>query len=248
MRTWFERIPALTAIIAQIIAGLIVSTIADPGWSPYLWFALHGILAAFLTVLVGGSRWWIPFQCAVPFAIHGALLLALPPWIWLSVVLVLFLVYGGGIVTRVPLYLSNMAACVALADLIRELPAPQAVDLGAGFGGPMRHLGAIFPTGSFTSVEASPLTCLGAWFLAWGSPGRVRVRWGDLWGEPLGRYDLVYVFLSPAPMPKLWDKVQAELRPGAILVSNTFPVPGVTPERIIDLPGRADARLYVYRR
>jgi hypothetical protein len=58
---------------------------------------------------------------------------------------------------------------------------------------------------------------------------------------------VVYAFLSPAPMPRLWTKALAEMAPGTLLVSNTFTIPGVAPEQTIVLPGRSDARLYVYR-
>ena len=76
---------------------------------------------------------------------------------------------------------------------------------------------------------------------------RVRVRWGSLWSQSLAEMDLVYVFLSPAPMEQLWAKVRAEMRPGSLVVSNTFPIPGVEPHQVIPLTGRTDARLFVYR-
>jgi hypothetical protein len=33
----------------------------------------------------------------------------------------------------------------------------------------------------------------------------------------------VYAFLSPVPMAEVWRKASTELRPGALLVSNSFP-------------------------
>ncbi len=242
-----QRYPVILAVIAQVCGAFIVGQVATPDL-PALWLGLHGAIAAAITVALGGSRWWIPFQMLIPFAIQAGLAWNLPGWVWLVCLVVIVLFYGGGVVTRVPLYLSNQAACQALVELLGDRPSPRAVDLGAGFGGPMRHLAQTLPGGFFVSVEASPMTCLGAWLLARGFPRRLRVRWADLWSEHLGVYDLVYVFLSPEPMPRIWAKVQAEMRPGTLLVSNTFPVPGEIPERVIDLPGRADARLYVYRR
>jgi hypothetical protein len=49
----------------------------------------------------------------------------------------------------------------------------------------------------------------------------------------------VYAFLSPVPMAEVWRKASTELRPGALLVSNSFPVEGVEPEQVIEVDDRA---------
>jgi hypothetical protein len=243
----YTRFPVIPALVALVAAGLVTSQIATTQIPAPIWWLVHGLLAAGLGLALGLPRWWLPFQVLAPTAFALLLLSGWSPWLSLGVVIVLLLLYGGGVATRVPLYLSNRAAHAALAEVLAARPAPVAVDLGAGFAGPMRALGKRFPAGRFIAVEASPVTCLIAWILA--LPRRnVRVVWGDLWRTPLAEVDLVYVFLSPAPMPEIWRHFQAQAAPGALLVSNTFPVPGVTAEQEIDLPGRADARLFIYRR
>ena len=69
----------------------------------------------------------------------------------------------------------------------------------------------------------------------------------DFWAENLGTYDVVYAFLSPAAMPELWRKARAEMKPGTLLISNSFLVPGVEPDRIVPLAGRGSNALYLYR-
>jgi hypothetical protein len=49
---------------------------------------------------------------------------------------------------------------------------------------------------------------------------------------PLAGQDVVYAFLSPAPMKQLWAKAQAEMTPGSLFVSNSFPVPGASRPRL----------------
>jgi hypothetical protein len=246
-----RRFPVLLACVALVVAGFLTAQIAGsladlnvpaPGW-----WLVHGLLAGGIGLGLGLPRWWLPFQVLAPGAFAVLLLVGLPPWVSAAALIVLVLLYGGGVATRVPLYLSNRAACEELSKLLADLPTPQAIDLGAGFGGPMRALAASHPQGRFLSVEASPATWLVAWLLA--LPRRaVTVRWGDLWSADLAHADLVYVFLSPEPMPQIWERFQATAKPGALLVSNTFPVPGATAQQVIDLPGRDDARLFVYRR
>lgn len=244
--TFLRRFPIVLALLALVVAGIATSQIANPSIPAPVWWGVHGVLAALLGAAIGLPRWWLPFQLLAPTAMALLLLSGMPTWVSLAVLAVLVLLYGGGVATRVPLYLSNRAAHRALADLLAGRDAPTACDLGAGFGGPMRHLAKAYPSGRFTSVEASPVTCLVAWALALPR-GNVRVRWGDLWRTDIAGMDLVYAFLSPEPMPRLWERFLAEARPGSLLVSNTFPVPGIEPDSVVDLPGRTDARLLVYR-
>jgi hypothetical protein len=49
------------------------------------------------------------------------------------------------------------------------------------------------------------------------------------------------------PMAGVWRKASAELRPGSVLVSNSFPVPEQEPDRVVDVGDRRATRLYIYR-
>ena len=68
-----------------------------------------------------------------------------------------------------------------------------------------------------------------------------------MWRADLAGYDVVYAFLSPAPMPALGEKAKREMRPGSLLVSNSFAVPEVSPERVIELDDARQTLLYCYR-
>ena len=213
------------------------------GWG---WVATDAALAAALAALLRLPWWWWPLAAVLPVAVAAASGLAVPWWGWAAGLAVLALFYGGGVATRVPLYLSNRAAARELAALLPALPGVAACDLGAGLGGPTLRLARARPDAHVTGVEASPLPWLICRLRAIGVRN-ARMRFGDLFAHPLEGYALVYAFLSPAPMPRLWEKARREMAPGSLLVSNTFAIPGVEPERTIALPGRADARLLVYR-
>jgi hypothetical protein len=43
----------------------------------------------------------------------------------------------------------------------------------------------------------------------------------------------------------LWQKACCEMRPGSLLLSHSFAVPGVAPLMVRQLPG--NVRIYVYR-
>jgi len=65
---------------------------------------------------------------------------------------------------------------------------------------------------------------------------------------------VVTVYLFPAAMPRLRDKLRAELAPGTRVVVHDFPFPGWPADRIVTLPapqkadsvGRSDAVLFLY--
>jgi len=95
-------------------------------------------------------------------------------------------------------------------------------------------------------VELSPLSWL---FSKWRARGHASVdlRWGSFWQTSLAPYDVVYAYLSPVPMARLWRKARREMRPGTLLVSNQFAVPGVAPSRVLPVGGRRNTSLYVWR-
>lgn len=249
---WTESPPILKALGAQalvFIALLALSRIFPPlrtlpAWT---WLLAQGGGAAALGRIWGLGPWWRTFQLILPFALAWQTLHQVSPWFYPAVIVLLFLIYGGGLLTRVPLYNSNRAAWEAMLSLIPEGRSVRMVDLGAGLGGPLRFLAERRPEAIFLGVEASPLV----WLMAWLRTRPVRVnctiRLGSLWKQDLGAFEVVYAFLSPAPMSELGRKAFAEMAPGSLLVSHTFPIPECQPEQTIPLPGRPGACLLVYR-
>lgn len=248
MRTWS---PILRAVLALAAAYALLLGVAREGLLPAALMGmpavlLMGILAAAMGRGLGLGARWAPGLLFFPLLLDLLLRHPAPAWVWPSALAGLLLVYGGGILTRVPLYNSNRAAWDALLSLCPN-GLVRFVDLGAGLGGPLAFLAKARPDGFFLGVEASPLTFAIAWLRTLPCRGNCKVRWGSLWNQDLSGFEVVYAFLSPAPMPELWAKAVLEMRPGTLFVSNTFEVPGQEPEERIPLPGRQDACLLVYR-
>jgi len=211
----------------------------------WIWPLLQGLLA--MAFSRGLGPFWLTFQVFLPFALFWQMGHRISPWLYPVLLAGLALIFGGGLLTRVPLYNSNRAAWRALLELVPESEGLALADLGAGLGGPLAFLARHRPGASFVGVEASPLVWLVAWLRTIPLRKNCRVRFGSLWRLPLGEFQIIYAFLSPVPMPTLWEKAQREMVPGSLLVSHTFEIPGVHPEREIPLTGRKDARLLIYR-
>lgn len=247
---WRNGPPVLRALAAQAAIFPVLAVLAwmaAPRVPFWCWPAAQGLLSALLAHRWGLNRGWLCFQMLLPLALAWQLGHAVPPWVYPAAFLGFLLVFGGGLLTRVPLYNSSHSAWHALLELIPPSEGLEVVDLGAGLGGPLVFLARRLPAHRFTGVEASPVVWLLAWLRAWPHRANCRMRLGSLWRQPLTHAHVVYAFLSPAPMADLWAKARREMPPGSILISNTFEIPGVQPERIVQLPDRRDARLLVYR-
>ena len=100
----------------------------------------------------------------------------------------------------------------------------------------------------FVGVESAPIPYLIAWTRAKTSGlANVEIRFGNLFKIDLAPFDVAYAFLSPEPMPALWTNAKAELRQGALFISNSFEVPGVKPEVVKEVGDLRGTRLYIFR-
>ncbi len=239
--------PVLRALLAQALAfGALVALVRlGLRFPPLVWVLLQAVLAVFLSRWLDLSPRWVFMQAALPFLVRALWSLPIPAWVYLLLFLGLALVFGGGLLTRVPLYHASEDAWEKLEGLLPGQPGARFVDLGCGFGGPVAHLARLRPDGVFVGVEASPFTWLVAWLRC--LPYRnAHIRLGSLWRVDLSSFDVAYAFLSPVPMPALWAKARREMKPGSRLISHSFEVPNETPHRVIPVRGREGARLLVF--
>ncbi len=241
---------ALKALAAQLLAWLLVAAgciaLGRPLAPSLLLVALQGALAASIGILLKSERWWIAIHLAFSPALFAALRLDLPPAFPLAVLAGLTFVFWTTFRGEVPLFLSSRATADALLPLLPQHAGLQVVDLGAGTGGLLRRLAQARPDARFTGIEHAPLPYLAARLNARGL-GNLVIERNDLWRRPLADQDVVFAFLSPRVMPRLREKARAEMRPGSLLVSSSFPVPDTPPEQVVEVADRRGTRLYCYR-
>lgn len=244
----------LRQLALQFAATFVVLSLAWPYFMirnealpwPATAFAI-GAAALLLASLTRQSWWWRLIHALFAPLAAGVAALAIDPGWFLLAFILLLLVYRGAIGGQIPLYLSNQETAAALAELIPPNQELRVVDLGAGIGSMVRALAGKRPELRVVGIENAPATWLIGYLRTRGR-SNCEWRWGDLWRTDLAPYDVVYAFLSPAPMPELWAKAGREMRPGSLLVSNSFAIPGLTAEAIIDVNDERRTRLYCYRR
>ncbi len=240
-------LPALAAQCCGLIAVGLPTLVFFPGLLKHglLLAMLQGGIAAMASRAMGAPPWWLAIHLAfMPLAVL-ARMLELPPWLWAAGFVLLLLVFWRTDRSRVPLFLSSHGAAETLLALLPSRPC-RVIDLGCGDGALLRHLARNRPESRFVGIEHAPLPWLWA-RLAAGALPNLEIRRGDFWRHSLADYDLVYAFLSPAPMPRLWDKARAEMRSGAMLVSNAFAVPAQREDRRVNVGDGAMTYFYVYR-
>ena len=242
--------PLRPALLAQVLGALLAGGLILPFLpgllaQPLGMAGLQGLCAALVSHLLRGPVWWLPIHLGfMPLAML-ALGLGLPSWIWLAGFTILLLIFWRTDRSRVPLYLSSVAASEALAGLLPAEPIAM-IDLGCGDGGLLRRLARARPDCRFVGFEHAPLPWAWAWLSCRNLPN-VEIRFGDFWTHPLGGYALVHAFLSPAPMPQLWAKARAQMTSNALLVSNSFALTDIEPQRTVEVADGRQTHLYCYR-
>lgn len=246
------RLPALQALLIQLAALVLAVLVAAAfsaasGWQPNLFAAvfLQAAVAAGLARWYGVPPWWVWIHSLFVPALALLLTLQFPSWIYLLLFLAMLALYWQTFRTRVPYYPSTRAVRAAAAGLLPRAPG-RCIDIGSGFGGLVLDLAARRPDCTIEGVELAPLPWFCSWLRGRLSGNGARFILGDYADLDFSQYDLVFAYLSPAAMPSLWIKAQAEMRSGALLLSFEFEVPGVEPDVVL-CPQDGQAMLYGWR-
>ncbi len=240
----FAQLGGLVAVLLVMLALVLVARVEIAGILIVL-AMLQGGIAAIISSRQNAPYWWLLIHLGfAPLAVIVQGLQLAPGW-YLAGFLLLLAIFWRTDQSRVPLYLSNRATSQALLDLLPKSPG-RIIDLGCGTGSLLCRLARARPDCHCVGIEHAPLPWLIARLRTLGLPN-VTIRRGDFWPESLAAYDFVYAFLSPAPMPRLWEKACAEMSPGALLVSNSFEIPGASVLQEVRVGDRRGTRLHCYR-
>ncbi len=104
-------------------------------------------------------------------------------------------------------------------------PGKVIVDLGSGDGVLIRE--AAKRGAKAIGVEINPFLVLYSKLKIFqqGLNKNCKVIWGDLFHYPLDKANVVFIYLFPKTVEKLKEKFIKELKPGAFIISNGFPIP-----------------------
>lgn len=209
------------------------------------WLGLAVALAISLAGTVWGSTPWRRGLIALGFPVSLTLLAFVshqaPAWLWLLPLLLLLLLYPINAWRDAPLFPTP-------PDALRDLPEHAALpegalvlDAGCGLGDGLKALHQAYPQAQLHGLEWSwPLRALCALRCPWA-----RVRQGDIWRADWSAYHMVYLFQRPESMARAVAQAQAQLQPGAWLVSLEFEATQLQPVAV--LPTAQGRKVWVYR-
>jgi hypothetical protein len=206
--------------------------------------ALAGFVASHALAL---SPPWQLLNLILPLATASAFAVQIPAWVFLLLFVGSLLTYAPAFWTRVPYYPTHRAAyALVLAELPTDRPFTF-IDIGCGMGDLLLFLSKRRPLGRFIGVEIGVLP----WLIAKVKAvirGRstVSIRFQSMWNLDLSEYDVVYTFLSPAPMERLWAKAQSEMKAGSTFITNSFQTPE-EPTYTIPVKDERQSVLYVHK-
>lgn len=243
--------PRFFAPYRQLLIFLFLQTLAGTLFCAQLWvgsgsagfsLALASAASVCAALFWHDGRWWAWIHAVFLPLIVLMLLMDFNPGWYLLAFVISWLVFGHVAANRAPLYLSNPHVLEALAQ---HLPSRgHFLDVGAGSGTVLSWLAQRRTDLRLTGVEQAWLP----WLIGrLRLPGSVTWLRGDYQDLDFGAFTVVYAFLSPVPMADLWRKARAEMPVNSLFLSNTFAIPGVPPDEIIELHDWKGGRLLLWR-
>jgi hypothetical protein len=148
--------------------------------------------------------------------------------------------------TQGALYVSTSRVRIsAFLDSVPMQAEQLLVDIGCGDGRVLRQVDrryGVRTVGYELNLFAygkAKLLCLGH--------KNIQIKLGNFWHADLSEADVVFCYLFPDVMRDLAAKLQSDLKPGAVVVSCNFDLPGLTPEQILR-PGTSlhNDPIYIY--
>ncbi len=249
--SWPVSVQALAIqLLSAPLSILLCLGLAAVGGAPGIWALAwgQGTVAAVISLALGLPWWWWLMQLGFWPLLLASLLGGFSPGLAAGVFLLLLLIYGGGVASRVPLFLSSRKDCAALLTVLPQRPGLRVLDAGAGLGSVLAALSHARPDLDCQGVERAWLPWLCARLRLMLARSGARVARQNLYALNWGDFDVVYAYLSPAPMADVWRKVCAEMHPGSIFISNSFAVPDVEPDQVIDTHDWHGSRLLIWYR
>ena len=178
-------------------------------------------------------------------------------WIWIFIILAgglfgLKIIYALSIVLVLPitqgaLYVSTSRVKIAaFIDAVPMKAGQMLVDLGCGDGRVLREARKRYGVRTI-GYEINPIAYLKARLFSIGR-SKIKIKRQNFWDADLSGADVVFCYLYPDVMKKLAAKLTAGLRPGAVVVSSNFSLPGFVPSNVLRLESSwHNDPMYVYQ-
>jgi len=134
--------------------------------------------------------------------------------------------------------ISPMPSSKKCCRVMVGLAEGRVAELGAGFGGvscALKKKGC--------QLESFEISFLPYWICRLRG---VRAKRKDFFDADLSSFDTIICYLYPGAMEKLRLKFERELKPGTLVITNTFAVPGWKPTKVFTIDDLYRSRVISY--
>lgn len=130
--------------------------------------------------------------------------------------------------------------------LYKNLPEQvngQIIELGCGWGNLVRALKKKYPDKTVIGYERSPIP---RWVTSWS--WRIPVRGEDFFYADLSEAGLLVCYLYPGAMKRIEQELLPRLPAGCIIITHTFALPGLKPDKIYRSTDIYRTPIYLYQK
>ena len=178
-------------------------------------------------------------------------------WIWIFIFLAagLFVVKISYVlstalalpITQGALFVSSSR--VRVAAFIEAVPMQTGqllIDIGCGDARVLRMASKCYGARAI-GYEVNLLAYIKARLLCMGDRN-IQIKWKNFWNAKLTAADVVFCYLYPDVMKRLSDKLRSDLKPGTVVASCNFALPGFQSQRVLRPGGDLhNDPLYIYQ-
>jgi SAM-dependent methyltransferase len=208
----------LTALLVWCGTWLLYTLLDHLGlMSP--WPLIFACTAGIAFSVLGSTRArQLALAAGFPLSLAFTEVSTVPFWAWFFLLIMALLIYPPRSWQDASLFPTPLNALRDVPQFAPLSPQSALLDAGCGLGDGLLALRLAYPQARYFGIEASwPLRALASIRCPWA-----KIWQGNIWEEPWHEYAVVYVFQRPEAMGRAVRKAQAELRPGAWLISLEF--------------------------
>ncbi len=240
VRPKMRFVPATLAVLIQCVAMLIVAAMmwavnfASTSYfevslsvSIFTLVLMQALVATALSYIASMASWWRWIHLCFPLAAWAMSQWHIPNGVYLVGFIISLSLFWTTFRTQVPFFPSRPIVWQQVAKIIPQDKSVRLIDIGSGLGDMSMYMAKIRPDSRIQGIEIAPLPWFISYIRAKFRSSSATFKLGDYQALDFANYDVIFAYLSPAAMRMLWDKASQEMRPGSLLISLEFEIPGV---------------------
>ena len=213
---------------------------------------MQALLAAVFSYCLNMAVWWRWIHLSFPIAVLAMTYWQIPSGFYLAGFVITLSLFWTTFRSQVPFFPSRpsvwkqVAKLMPKAEFVPKSSPVRLIDIGSGLGDMPMYIAKVRPDSRIEGIEIAPLPWLISVVRGKINRSKVTFKLGDYRAIDFANYDVIFAYLSPAAMLALWDKACLEMKPGSLLISLEFEIPGTSPS--ISIAGNENSpAIYVWK-